>query len=194
MLLNLVNQLLDITKVRDEYENNGWQTGDAVALMRMVIESLRINAAEKLITTEFEPKQPHIEMDFIPGFMQKIIANLISNSLKFTPRGGRIIVTMKKEGDKVVVNIADTGIGIAQRQQHRSESRNKHLAIADTANGAYHERNHRGKEHRRQRNTLHNHIASTALKPRVTSLDSIGALHRNHSRGTRSEQQTSGIG
>ena len=115
VLLNLVNQLLDITKVRDEYENNGWQTGDAVALMRMVIESLRINAAEKLITTEFEPKQPHIEMDFIPGFMQKIIANLISNSLKFTPRGGRIIVTMKKEGDKVVVNIADTGIGIAAK-------------------------------------------------------------------------------
>lgn len=115
VLLNLVNQLLDITKVRDEYENNDWQTGDAVALMRMVIESLRINAAEKLITTEFEPKQPHIEMDFIPGFMQKIIANLISNSLKFTPRGGRIIVTMKKEGDKVVVNIADTGIGIAAK-------------------------------------------------------------------------------
>jgi len=113
VLLNLVNQLLDITKVRDEYENDGWRTGDVVAMMRMVIESLRINAADKLITTEFEPKQPQIEMDFVPGFMQKIIANLISNSLKFTPRGGRIIVTVRKEGDKVVVNIADTGVGIA---------------------------------------------------------------------------------
>ncbi|WP_158611170.1 response regulator [Prevotella sp. OH937_COT-195] len=45
--------------------------------------------------------------------MKKILCNLISNSLKFTPRGGRIIITMRKEDERIVVNIADTGIGIS---------------------------------------------------------------------------------
>lgn len=115
VLLNLIKQLLDVTKVHTDAESNVWRTGDVVALTRMVIESLRVHAAEKLITTEFEPKQQHIDADFIPEFMQKIMSNLISCSLKFTPRGGRVIVTMKEEGDKVMINIADTGIGIAPK-------------------------------------------------------------------------------
>ena len=115
VLLNLINQALDVTKMRSESEISQWRTGDAVALARMVIESLRLHAAEKLITTEFESKQQQIDMDFVPEFMKKILGNLISNSLKFTPRGGRVLVTMKKENDKVVVNIADTGIGIAPK-------------------------------------------------------------------------------
>lgn len=115
VLLNLVNQLLDVTKMRADSETSQWLKGDAVALARMVIENLRINAAEKLITIEFEASQAQIDMDFVPEFLQKILANLVSNSLKYTPRGGRVIITMKPENDKVVVSVADTGIGISEK-------------------------------------------------------------------------------
>ena len=78
----------------------------------MVVENLRTHAEKKLITLEFESKQPCINMDFVPGFMKRCLCNLISNSLKFTPRGGVIIITMKREEGMIVINIADTGIGI----------------------------------------------------------------------------------
>ncbi|ALJ00777.1 PAS domain-containing sensor histidine kinase [Rufibacter tibetensis] len=47
-------------------------------------------------------------------FMQ-IITNLISNSLKFTPTGGRITVTLEEEDTTVLVTVADTGIGIPDK-------------------------------------------------------------------------------
>jgi len=112
VLLNLINQMIEISKVHTDDTNNVWRSGDVVALTRMVVENLRTHAEKKLITLEFESKQPCINMDFVPGFMKRCLCNLISNSLKFTPRGGVIIITMKREEGMIVINIADTGIGI----------------------------------------------------------------------------------
>ncbi|MDD7317301.1 MAG: response regulator [Prevotella sp.] len=113
VLLNLINQLIEISRAHTDYNNKVWLSGNAVALTRMVIENMRIHAEKKLITLVFESKQPYIEMDFVPGFMRNILRNLISNSLKFTPRGGMITITMRSEGGRIVTNVADTGIGIS---------------------------------------------------------------------------------
>lgn len=46
--------------------------------------------------------------------MEQVLANLIHNAIKFTPSGGRITVSAKAEGDKLVVSVSDTGIGISE--------------------------------------------------------------------------------
>ncbi len=47
----------------------------------------------------------------------QLLDNLVSNALKFTPRGGRVEVRARQEGDAIVIEVADTGSGIAAEQQ-----------------------------------------------------------------------------
>ncbi len=136
-MLKLVNQLIDLSKVYRNDESDVWRSGDAVALTRMVVENLRTHAERKLITLEFESKQQHIEMDFVPGIMRKIFSNLIYNSIKLTPRGGRIIITMRRENGWIVTNIADTGAGIPpEKLQHIFEPDNSAGIAGDDDSGA----------------------------------------------------------
>lgn len=111
-LLELVNQLLDISKVRSEVGAAEWRTGDAVAYLRMIIENHRTYARQRLIDLEFTPSEVSITVDFIPAYLRKIVRNLLSNAIKFTPRGGRIFVTAARERQRLIVTVADTGIGI----------------------------------------------------------------------------------
>ena len=136
-MLKLVNQLIDLSKVYRNDESDVWRSGDAVDLTRMVVENQRTHAERKLITLEFESKQQHIEMDFVPGFMTMIFSNLISNSIKLTPRGGRIIITMRRENGRIVTNIADTGAGIPpEKLQHIFEPDNSAGIAGDDDSGA----------------------------------------------------------
>ena len=48
-----------------------------------------------------------------------MLANLVSNAIKFTPRGGRVDVSLATGGDGVVVEVADTGIGIPEEERAR---------------------------------------------------------------------------
>jgi CheY-like chemotaxis protein/anti-sigma regulatory factor (Ser/Thr protein kinase) len=50
---------------------------------------------------------------------RQIIDNLLSNAIKFTPEGGRIDVGAHRNGDRVLIDIADTGVGIAPEDQER---------------------------------------------------------------------------
>lgn len=45
--------------------------------------------------------------------MQQIVSNLIGNALKFTPRGGRVSVSLSRIGPTVELAVVDTGIGVA---------------------------------------------------------------------------------
>jgi two-component system phosphate regulon sensor histidine kinase PhoR len=46
--------------------------------------------------------------------MEQVLVNLIHNAIKFTPPGGRITVSAKAEGDKLLVSVSDTGVGISE--------------------------------------------------------------------------------
>src|SRR3989339_739729 len=49
----------------------------------------------------------------------EILDNLLSNALKYTPRGGKVKVSVSKEGEKIRIDVADTGYGIPQEEQRR---------------------------------------------------------------------------
>lgn len=111
-LLTLVNQLLDIAKVRSAIGKADWKTGNMRAFIQMVVENVRPQAVRNLIEIEYHSDEKEVEMDFVPDFMCKIMTNLLSNALKFTPKGGRIIIRSAVEKKTLTISVEDTGCGI----------------------------------------------------------------------------------
>lgn len=111
-LLDLVNQLLDISKVKSEVGEPEWRTGDAIAYIRMIAESYQMYARQKQIDLRFIPAETEVVIDFVPVYFRKIIHNLLSNAIKFTPKNGLITITTSKEDQTLIVRVIDTGNGI----------------------------------------------------------------------------------
>ena len=111
-LLTLVNQLLDIAKVRSAIGNADWKTGNITAFIQMVIENVRPQAVKKLIDIEYRAGEKEVDMDFVPEFMYKIMTNILFNALKFTPKGGRITICSRVAEKNIMISVEDNGCGI----------------------------------------------------------------------------------
>ncbi|HEY1272372.1 MAG TPA: ATP-binding protein [Terriglobales bacterium] len=64
------------------------------------------------------PNEP-VWVDADPGRLEQILVNLLSNAARYTPLGGRIDLTIERDGDTVVLRVCDTGIGIAPEMLRR---------------------------------------------------------------------------
>ncbi len=51
--------------------------------------------------------------------LEQVLTNLVENAIKFTPAGGKIVVSGKQRGDRVLLTVSDTGIGIPPEEQER---------------------------------------------------------------------------
>lgn len=56
---------------------------------------------------------------FDPDLIAQVLANLVSNALKFTPQGGRVTVSARLEGREAVVRVEDTGVGVPEEARAR---------------------------------------------------------------------------
>jgi PAS domain S-box-containing protein len=113
-LLQLVNDILDISKVeagRMDLVYERTPIGSIVDVVRGVIGAV---AAKRGIHLEVAtpPGLPDVFVD--PGRIKQVLYNLISNAIKFTPRGGTVRLAARADGRSLVVSVSDTGIGIAR--------------------------------------------------------------------------------
>ena len=126
-LLALVNQLLDISKVKSAIGEQPQRTGDVAAYVGMVVETHRELARQKDISVGYEREEGGIVTTFVPDYVQKVVQNLLSNAIKFTPEGGKVTVSLTQETRKpgnsgisgkpgtpgqFTLTVSDTGRGI----------------------------------------------------------------------------------
>lgn len=111
-LLTLVTQLLDISKVKSVIGEPNWQHGNICAQVAMLLETYIDYAANRGVTLKYHYDQA-IEMDFVPDYVNKVMSNLVSNALKFTPNGGTISVNLYQRSDRLHIDVSDTGHGIS---------------------------------------------------------------------------------
>ncbi|MEZ4961857.1 MAG: two-component regulator propeller domain-containing protein [Saprospiraceae bacterium] len=115
-LLRLVNQLLDLSKLDSGKMTLDLVQTDVVNYLQYLTESFHSIADDKNIQLTFYSEEPELTMDCDEAKLQHILYNLLSNGIKFTPSGGKIIVHLRQilqDGQpylKVVVQ--DNGIGI----------------------------------------------------------------------------------
>lgn len=110
-LLTLINQLLDISKIKSAIGNTDWRTGNLSAYLSMIVESYRDYARSRNITLQFIAKD-EVEMDFVPDYVVKVMNNLLSNAFKFTPAYGKVSILAWREGERVLIDVSDTGEGM----------------------------------------------------------------------------------
>lgn len=111
--LHLVDELLDLSRILNEkvlLEPEIINPIDALASAFTLLQSL--SAPRKLkVRMDTNQNLPHISVD--PKRLQQILANLISNAVKFTPDGGLITLAARRAGDLwVEFSVSDTGMGI----------------------------------------------------------------------------------
>ncbi|MDT7808220.1 MAG: hypothetical protein QOJ70_2033 [Acidobacteriota bacterium] len=112
-LIELVNDLLDASKLESGTMRLDFSTIDLRALVDELREQMQPLAAEKDIALEegLPAEIPPLRAD--RAKLRRVLVNLISNALKFTPRSGRVVLSAAPEGDAVRVSVTDTGVGIA---------------------------------------------------------------------------------
>lgn len=111
-LLQLINQLLDIAKVKSEIGNPDWRHGNVVPCIRMVADAYSDAAREKGVEFQLSVEHDNVEMDFVPDYLHKALGNLIGNAIKFTPEHGVVQVAVKADERQLLISVSDTGCGI----------------------------------------------------------------------------------
>jgi len=116
-LLQLINQLLDLSKLEAGSMALQWQRGDVVAFVKYITESFHSYASGQGVQLHFLTDVPTAEMDYDPEKIQVILSNLLSNAIKFTPGNGHIYVQIKEFEQKkqgwLSLRVKDTGVGIS---------------------------------------------------------------------------------
>lgn len=111
-MLALITELLDISKVRLSTGTQDWKHGNIVAYIQMLVDKHAIEAERKRVSLTYIPAETSVEMDFTPEYFLKVMNNLISNAIKFTPADGCIEVSSHTCKNSLIIKVSDTGIGI----------------------------------------------------------------------------------
>lgn len=119
-LLTLVNQLLNMAKINAGMDNPEWRRGNIAVYVRMTVDSFRLYAQSSNIKLSFSSSEPVIEMEFVPHYIDDILHNLLSNSLKFSPPGSEVFVSVSSVKNKeLLLKVSDSGEGIPKKELER---------------------------------------------------------------------------
>lgn len=116
-LIQLVNDMLDVSRIEagrlkftlGEYES-GELIDDIVVLMKPLTD-------EKGLTLEVQTAVQEVVFTD-PNKFKQILSNLVGNAIKFTD-GGKIDITVRKEGELLYISVTDTGFGISKEDQQK---------------------------------------------------------------------------
>lgn len=118
-LRGAVQRILDIAKIESGKVVYSIEKVDLNPIFDEVVRTLKILTDSKGLTVTKK-----VGSDLPPALADKerlvlVIENLINNSIKFTPQGGRIDISASKDGNNILVEIHDTGIGIPEEDKKK---------------------------------------------------------------------------
>lgn len=121
-LLNLVNEMLDLSKLEDGKMTLNLVKSDLIVFLRYIVESFHSLAISQQKQFHFLSNIDELTVAYDAEKLRQIITNLLSNALKFTPAQGNVYVNISKETATqsgyviLVLKVKDTGIGIPENQ------------------------------------------------------------------------------
>jgi|GEM_PF-2343545 len=111
-LLRIINNLIDISKIEAGFLELHLKNENIVKIVEDVTISVVEYAKGKDIDVQFDTEIEEKIVAFDPDKLERIMLNLLSNSVKFTEKGGNIVVNIYDREESVIISVRDTGIGI----------------------------------------------------------------------------------
>jgi two-component system, NtrC family, sensor histidine kinase GlrK len=111
-LLRLVNQLLEMSRLRSRVVPLERRPVDLDKLVSRAVDELRPQAEECQVTVTRATSGVDFTLSADEDRLTRVVVNLLDNAIKFTPPGGRVAVVLRDLGDEIVIGVEDTGIGI----------------------------------------------------------------------------------
>ncbi len=113
-IVHLVDDLLDISRISQGKVELRRQRVDIVTAIHAAVETSRpmVDASHHQLTVRL-PASNSVVVDGDETRLCQIVANLLNNAAKYTPHGGHIEVEVRAEGATALINVRDSGVGIA---------------------------------------------------------------------------------
>jgi signal transduction histidine kinase len=119
-LLAIINDILDLAKAEAGKLELREDVFDLVSCLQACLQMCAGRAEEGGVVLELATERPEIEIHADERLIRQLALNLISNAVKFTPPGGRVDVRARpNEHGEIVIEVADTGIGIPTEHLER---------------------------------------------------------------------------
>lgn len=115
-LTRLVDQLLDLSRLRVTGVGRAPKPWSVSQIAQISAEGFSYLAKQRGITLHWSI-EPNCHTDVDQASVEKIILNLLTNALKFTPSGGAVQIGLERKGEALVLSVKDTGPGIPADHQ-----------------------------------------------------------------------------
>jgi len=119
-MIVLINDLLNVTRIEEGRYLYGLTLTDVEDLINSIVDSHKGKAKERNLILGFrkpEKKLPKVMLDVEK--MNIAITNLLNNAVRYTPSGGKVLISLKQTKKGIEFSIKDTGAGIPENQQKR---------------------------------------------------------------------------
>jgi len=116
-LVELIEDLLDVTRLQAGRLTLHQEPTDLVALVQRVVTRLHMTAERHLLS--IDTTRAHLVLHLDSQRIEQVLSNLIGNAIKYSPDEGSIEIMLREEGEaqRVVLSVRDRGIGIPTQQQ-----------------------------------------------------------------------------
>ncbi|MEM6318851.1 MAG: ATP-binding protein [Bacteroidota bacterium] len=112
-ILSLVNQILDLRKLdAGKFQLNTVQR-EITGFLKYIGRNLEPLATNKGIELAQRIEFDSLVMDYDPDNLTSVVTNLLDNAIKFTPEGGRVIYSANQQANQLIIEVSDSGQGIA---------------------------------------------------------------------------------
>lgn len=112
-LLRIINQILDWAKWSTGQMELNYKTIDMNIFIQQLLDLYQVRAYRDSISLEYVPSSECLLM-VDDGRMKQVMTNLLDNAFKFTPAGGKIVLTLTAGETDVNVSVFDSGIGMSK--------------------------------------------------------------------------------
>lgn len=109
----LIGDLVDVASIEAGALGVTLEAGDPREIVSEVVDHFRSHASACGVTLTSDVASGNMRARFDAARLLQVLANLVGNAVKFTPRGGRVVLRIARESDHIRFEVRDTGIGIA---------------------------------------------------------------------------------
>lgn len=136
-LLHLINRLMDFRK----FENNLFKLeaaeGNIVKFLKEIYLSFTEFAKTGNYDFSFYAEENEILVYYDRYKLERVFYNLISNAFRYTPKNGRISISIRSDNQNVIIQVEDTGVGIAKEYQDKIFERFFEVAVNNKPDNNY---------------------------------------------------------